>query len=316
MDRETQLRSLRHHFVERQYPPEQVDIQIDKAREIERDNLLKYKEKKRNNRVPFVVTYSPFLKGIGTILHKHLPLLHNSPKLKQIFPEPPLTAFRRPPNLRDLLVHAKVTPPTTGEDPPGAFKCLKKCIVCTFIHTSTKFTSTVTGESFPISSNLSCKTNWLIYLITCKRCSKQYVGKTETTLYTRFNNTRSEIKNKKERGGKSLPYVTHFNAGQHTVNDISLLPIEKIHKQDRSVILRRESFWIAKLRTLSLPELMRTNNRLLAHALLRSHILLARFRSQCFDQPLQAQRTKCSCVFRWLSSPFCTGFFIICGLIM
>ena len=90
VDRETQLRSLRHHFVERQYPPEQVDIQIDKAREIERDNLLKYKEKKRNNRVPFVVTYSPFLKGIGTILHKHLPLLHNSPKLKQIFPEPPL----------------------------------------------------------------------------------------------------------------------------------------------------------------------------------------------------------------------------------
>ena len=40
---------------------------------------------------------------------------------KQIFPEPPLTAFRRPSNLRDLLVHAKVKPPTSPEDPPGAF---------------------------------------------------------------------------------------------------------------------------------------------------------------------------------------------------
>ena len=122
------------------------------------------------------MTFSPFLKGNGTILRKHLPFLHNSPKLKQIFPGPPLTAFRRPSNLRYLVVHAKVKTPTSPQDPPGAYKCRKECIVCIFFDTSTKFTTT---KCFPILSFLSCETNWLIYLIIkhISAAQKQYVGK-------------------------------------------------------------------------------------------------------------------------------------------
>ena len=146
-------------------------------------------------------------------------------------------------------MHANCRPVTDDDQPDGAYQCNKKCVVCPFIQPTTKFSSTVTGESFPITSHLTCKSSWLIYLITCKRCSKQYVGKTQTTLYTRFNNTRSEIKNHNTKGGKSLPYVSHFTTEQHTVNDISLVPIEQIHKQNRSIILRRESFWIAKLQS-------------------------------------------------------------------
>ena len=250
LDCESQLRTLKAHFEERQYSPEQIDTQIHKAKQVDRSELLTYKKKKPNKRVPFVVTYSPLLKNIGAIIHKHLPLLHNSPQMKRIFPEPPLVAFRRPSNLRDLLVHASTKPSASNDNPPGIYTCNRKCIVCSFIEVNKKFTSTATGESFPITSNLTCKSSWLIYLITCKRCSKQYVGKTKTMLYTRFNNTRSEIKNYTTKGGKSLPYVTHFNSEEHSVSDISLMPIEKIHKQARSVILRRESFWIAKLRTL------------------------------------------------------------------
>jgi len=91
--------------------------------------------------------------------------------------------------------------------------------------------------------------SWLIYLITCKRCHKQYVGKTTTTLYIRFNNTRSDIKNYNTATGKSLPIAHHFNLPEHTVNDAQLMAIEKIHNHQENIILHRESFWINKLRT-------------------------------------------------------------------
>ena len=70
-------------------------------------------------------------------------------------------------------------------------------------------------------SNNTCKikTTWVV----CR-------GNRIITLYTRFNNTTSEIANHNSKGGKSLPYISHFTE-QHTVNDISLGPIEQIHKQ-------------------------------------------------------------------------------------
>ncbi len=49
------------------------------------------------------------------------------------------------------------------------------------------------------------------------------------------------------RGEKVFHYVNHFTTELHTVKDILLVPTEQIHKQTPSVILRRESFWIAKL---------------------------------------------------------------------
>ena len=91
--------------------------------------------------------------------------------------------------------------------------------------------------------------SFLIYLITCKRCTKQYIGKTTTSLYTRFNNTRSDTKIYTTERGKSLPIAHHFNLPDHTINDAQLMAIEKIHNHREQTILYRESFWINKLRT-------------------------------------------------------------------
>ena len=42
--------------------------------------------------------------------------------------------------------------------------------------------------------HINCKSCWIVYLITCTQCGKQYVSKTERSLYTRFSNTTSETK--------------------------------------------------------------------------------------------------------------------------
>ncbi len=245
-EEDVNLDLLKKHLLKRQYNEQVIDTQIRKARNIDRTSLLKYNPKKKSDRVPLVTTYNPAFNQIRQILNRHSHILNDDDRLKEVFPSPPLLSFRRPRNLRDLTVCAKLRSPD-HEEPPGCRKCkAKRCSVCPFIQVSAKFTSSATGETFPITSSIHCKSSWVIYLITCTHCSLQYVGKTTTQLYTRFTNTKSDIKLKK----KKLPIVDHFNSPGHSVNNISLMGIEYINSHKEHVIRHRESFWIAKLRTL------------------------------------------------------------------
>ena len=120
-----------------------------------------------------------------------------------------------------------------------------------YIKQTNKFSSTKTGQTFPITSHINCKSEWIIYLITRTACNKQYIGKTETTLYTRFSNTRSEIINFNKTSAKQLPYTIHFNSPSHSIDNVTLIGIELIKEKSHTTILHRESFWIEKLKTLS-----------------------------------------------------------------
>ena len=108
-DSESQLKNLDEQFVKRHYNKEMITTQIEKAKGVPRSDLLQYRPRKSTNRVSFVTTYCPLLKSVNATFCKHLRTLHQYPELKQIFKEPPLLAFRRPPNIRDLLVRVKVT---------------------------------------------------------------------------------------------------------------------------------------------------------------------------------------------------------------
>ena len=130
----------------------------------------------------------------------------------------------------------------------------KKCHACNHIIQGKKYTSSQTNQSFPITTHLHhlhCKMDWIIYVTTCKTCTMQYVGITRTSLYTRFTNTKSDIKRFKTDTGKSLPIAQHFNLPNHSIDDVSLQGIETIHTKCDSVILHRESLWICKLKTLT-----------------------------------------------------------------
>ena len=250
------LNNLQEHFEEREYDPHMIQQQINRANEKQRQELLKYKTKPNDNRdrVFFPITYSPATSTVSKIIHKHFPQLHQSPTMHQTFPQPPTTSYRRARSLRDLLVRARDPSPLPAipqsgphNTPAGFFKCPStKCAMHTHINETTTFKSSTTGQVFPIQSHITCKSDWAIYLITCSQCQKQYVGKTETTIYTRFSNTRSEIRNQL----KKLPYTAHFNLPLHSVDNAKITGIEIIHNKSHNTILHRESFWIAKLKTL------------------------------------------------------------------
>ncbi|GFR76762.1 hypothetical protein ElyMa_003951300, partial [Elysia marginata] len=82
-----------------------IELAINKARGTPRPQALQRRKKGATGtqRIPFVVTYNPALPNIYNILKTYLPILYLSDRCKKAIPELPMTAFRRPTNIRDIL---------------------------------------------------------------------------------------------------------------------------------------------------------------------------------------------------------------------
>ena len=83
--------------------------------------------------LPFVVTYNPSLPHISNILRKHFHILLSSKRSREVFKHPPIVAYRRTSNLRDILVKAKlptITTPNNTSLPLGSFRCGQDCATC------------------------------------------------------------------------------------------------------------------------------------------------------------------------------------------
>ena len=95
---------------------------------------------------------------------------------------------------------------------------------------------------------MNCGTKSDIYLISCKKCGVQYVGETSKTLRCRFSNHRNRLK---QLCGLYLYH--HFSSNDHTLDDISIMPIEEVVSEPGDSItlgckrLQREEFWYREL---------------------------------------------------------------------
>ena len=89
----------------------------------------------------------------------------------------------------------------------------------------------------------------LIFLIECKKCTKQYIGETKRQLYERFGEHRLSIQNYHQLI-KPTPVSTHFNQPGHSIDRLLLTPLELIHNTRDSVRKAREAHLINKAMTL------------------------------------------------------------------
>ena len=109
------------------------------------------------------------------------------------------------------------------------------------------FKSHSTGTTHKTRSTFTCKTRNLVYLIQCRKCGLQYVGETANPLHIRMNGYRSDIHTWKT----DKPVAAHFNLPDHTLDDLQVMGIEKIHNNDTEWRKHRESYWIFTLDTLA-----------------------------------------------------------------
>lgn len=107
-DRDKHLRTLADCFHKKGYKEKTINNSINTALKTRRENPLQYTEKKTNNQVPLVTTYNPALEGIKKIIKDLQPIITEDETLKGIFQQPPLLAFRQPPNLRHKLISRKL----------------------------------------------------------------------------------------------------------------------------------------------------------------------------------------------------------------
>ena len=94
-----------------------MSFAIERARQQKREDLLSYRPKSESSVLLFVLAYYPDLPKVRDIVNKHWPIIEFSSTLSEIFTERPTMAYRRPKNLRDLLVHAKLKPDMRNDEP-------------------------------------------------------------------------------------------------------------------------------------------------------------------------------------------------------
>ena len=129
--------------------------------------------------------------------------------------------------------------------------CSVRCKTCDYISQGSTFVSNVTKKSYNVvSPNLSmdCTSDNVVYLITCKKCGIQYVGETSQKLRSRFSNHRNRLKKL-----TNLYLYHHFSSDGHSVDDMSIMPIEELPSSDRvsatSQRLEREDYLCRELCT-------------------------------------------------------------------
>ena len=97
-------------LLSRGYKKKLIDRNIEKALLVPRDEAIKrVVRKKEMVRVVFSIMYHPALPSIPRIIAKaYRPMAESDPRLKEVFKEPPMVSYRRPPSLREKLIRAKV----------------------------------------------------------------------------------------------------------------------------------------------------------------------------------------------------------------
>ena len=117
------------------------------------------------------------------MVSKKWDLLGKSCTTRSIHRVPLLAAFRRPTNLKDILVRAKLRQPEPQRE-PNTNVCLRPntCRYCPKLNTDGQILCSASGRTYMSRYNVSCCSSDLIYCITCKRCGIQYVGQTKSEL--------------------------------------------------------------------------------------------------------------------------------------
>ena len=132
---EERFQELKDLLLARSYQPGLVDATINRARTIPRAQALKRVDRLSQLRRPVnVVTFDPRLPSIQKIHQKYWKgMTEKNPYLENVFPEPPLVAFRRQTNIKDYLIRSKVPKPIYRKRQKGnekmwqAVSCLPLC---------------------------------------------------------------------------------------------------------------------------------------------------------------------------------------------
>ncbi|XP_059504218.1 uncharacterized protein LOC125456532 [Stegostoma tigrinum] len=224
-------------FKVRNFPPTVIENALDRVSRISRNTSLTPRPRhNRPKRIPLVLTHHPTNLRIQRIILRHFRHSQSDPTTQDIFPSPPLSAFRRDHSLHDSLVRSTLpSNPTT----PSIFPC--NCRKChTFPHTSSLTPIPGPKMTFHSKQRFTCTSANVVYCIHCTRCGFLYIGETKRRLGDRFADHLRSVRNKQLH----LPVANHFHSPSHSLDDMSIMGLLHCHNdatrrlQEQQLIFR------------------------------------------------------------------------------
>ena len=252
-------REMGHHFLRADYPANIVQEAFSRAYHKDRATLLNpppRETEEDTTNIFLITTYHPGGRILGDVVKQNWDMLDKSSSTREILNWKTTQGFRRPKNIRDILVKARVEDPsqpkTTNTNNITRKRCSKaSCRYCIKLNKTGSIISPITGREYNTIRNCDCKTNNIIYCITCTICYKQYIGHTKRTLG--------------ERMCEHFRYITqhnsthsvgrHYNTDDHSgLRDVCLHVLQfgrndPDSKESLRVRLELEQLWIHRLRS-------------------------------------------------------------------
>lgn len=190
-------------------------------RSIQKTEHKPKKDNGRKQKVPLIVTYSTFGKRAIRTLKNNFGTTTMAEQL-EIIP-----AYRRNPNLKQLLVRAKLPPTRNTKRTPWRTIWNKR-----------------TGFAQELPKHIPKTQTNCVYAIKCTKCQKLYIGETNDSLKDRLTQHRKMIRTNTTTNS---PLVEHFH--QHGVKNLILQPLEHDPTWTRQERRSREFYWMKRLNT-------------------------------------------------------------------
>ena len=219
------------HYLNRGYPLKSLKKHMLRAAKYSQKELLTVNTKQEVKTPVMVTKYNPMNPDIRGFIHNNWNIIKHSNDCVHTFSEKPIVGFRRLPNLRDILTNASISYPAKEDNKKQiiAKHCtrLGKCTYCPLIQKDTTVKCNVTNKIHKLTKlpkQTSCELSELVYLITCIKCNKYYVG--ETGRGFRYRMYEHILSVKKPKESRSTPVSRHFLEKGHSVNDLRFSILE------------------------------------------------------------------------------------------
>lgn len=259
---------FKQQLTKRGYPPHFTDKVV---------NTVKYCEWQKHLKRQPTPSHTPFLHHCSSVFHhynisssrrsyyelnfmtlrfvtmKH-PMLHNAlvwaslkPTSEQII-DMELTFS----NTKESNHHIMANPPNISTTMPTISPCHQPQRLTCRHHIIFKqtFQSTHMGNQTVYRiCHSSCKSSNLIYLLSCSKCRKQYVGCTTHQLNIQMNHHRTNMQNQ-----LPIHVANHLNQPNHSINlHLKVQPIDCVQSKENNneELNHLERYWIQQLRTLT-----------------------------------------------------------------
>ena len=112
-------------------------------------------------------------------------------------------------------------------------------MLCPKLKEGDRFQSQFTGLGYRIKHTLTCKSKYCVYLVTCNKCKKQYVGKSINFMHVRHTGHRQEIDNLASELG------CHFDKCGYAY--FSLQIIDCVKEGEDLALIQLEGVWQNRL---------------------------------------------------------------------